>query len=85
MIAGRSVKWLHSIEVSDKESQHYVRIISQHTNQVRLPVSSFISGYVPQWLNDYILFDSVQDNKVLPTQVTAEEARSVKSWWYDPK
>lgn len=24
------------------------------------------------------------DNKVLPTQLTADAAREQKSWWYDP-
>lgn len=51
-IGGRMVKWLNRIEVSDRESQHYLHF----------------------W-----------DNKVLPTQVTADQARKEEHWWYDPK
>ncbi|KAG8718163.1 hypothetical protein FRC08_005817 [Ceratobasidium sp. 394] len=51
-IGGRSVKWLTRIEVSDRESQHYLHFF---------------------------------DNKVLPTQLSPEQAREEKKWWYDPK
>ncbi|KAH7313228.1 nitrate reductase [Rhizoctonia solani] len=51
-IGGRSVKWLNRIEVSDRESQHYLHFF---------------------------------DNKVLPTQLSPEQARDEKKWWYDPK
>ncbi|KAF8327132.1 uncharacterized protein EI90DRAFT_3225200 [Cantharellus anzutake] len=49
-IGGRSVKWLRSIVVSDKESQHHLHFF---------------------------------DNRILPTQVTAQQARDEKHWWYD--
>ncbi|RDB30807.1 Nitrate reductase [NADPH] [Hypsizygus marmoreus] len=51
-IGGRSVKWLHKIEVSDRESQHYLHA----------------------W-----------DNKLLPTEVSASQARAEAHWWYNPK
>ncbi|XP_044721403.1 oxidoreductase molybdopterin binding domain-containing protein [Hirsutella rhossiliensis] len=51
-IGGRMVKWLQSIEVSDRESQHHLHFF---------------------------------DNKLLPTEVTAEQARTEDKWWYDPK
>lgn len=51
-IGGRMVKWLQRIEVSDRESQHYLHFF---------------------------------DNKLLPTIVTADEARNEDKWWYDPK
>lgn len=51
-IGGRMVKWLERIEVSDRESQHYLHF---------------------------------HDNKVLPTEVTADQARNESHWWYDPK
>ena len=51
-IGGRMVKWLNRIEVSDKESQHYLHFM---------------------------------DNKVLPSQVTADQARKEMHWWYDEK
>ncbi|KAH7335973.1 nitrate reductase [Rhizoctonia solani] len=51
-IGGRSVKWLNRIEVSDRESQHYLHFF---------------------------------DNKVLPTQLSPEQARDEKKWWFDPK
>ncbi|KAH9947042.1 hypothetical protein B0H21DRAFT_856810 [Amylocystis lapponica] len=51
-IGGRSVKWLSNIEVSARESQHYLHFF---------------------------------DNRVLPTYVSPEQARSEKSWWYDPR
>ena len=51
-IGGRMVKWLQSIEVSDRESQHHLHFF---------------------------------DNKLLPTQVTPDQARSETKWWYDPK
>ena len=47
-IGGRMVKWLDRIEVSDKESQHFLHF---------------------------------RDNKVLPTQVTADQARTEEHWW----
>ncbi|KAL6851839.1 nitrate reductase [Trichoderma novae-zelandiae] len=51
-IGGRMVKWLQRIEVSDRESQHYLHFF---------------------------------DNKLLPTMVTADQARNEDKWWYDPK
>lgn len=51
-IGGRMVKWLNRIEISDKESQHYLHFM---------------------------------DNKVLPYQVTADQARKEMNWWYDEK
>ncbi|KAH7310613.1 hypothetical protein B0I35DRAFT_412101 [Stachybotrys elegans] len=51
-IGGRMVKWLNRIEVSDRESQHYLHFF---------------------------------DNKLLPTQLSADQARDEKKWWYDPK
>lgn len=51
-IGGRMVKWLQRIEVSDRESQHYLHFF---------------------------------DNKLLPTQLTADQARTEMKWWYDPK
>lgn len=51
-IGGRMVKWLHRIEVSDCESQHYLHFF---------------------------------DNKLLPTMVTPDQARSEDKWWFDPK
>lgn len=50
-IGGRSVKWLTSIELSDKESQHYLHF---------------------------------HDNKMLPTEVSPDQARAEKHWWYNP-
>ncbi|KAH0492035.1 hypothetical protein TgHK011_007002 [Trichoderma gracile] len=51
-IGGRMVKWLQRIEVSDRESQHYLHFF---------------------------------DNKLLPTMVTADQARNEDRWWYDPR
>ncbi|KAN0061888.1 Cytosolic Fe-S cluster assembly factor nar1 [Thecaphora frezii] len=51
-IGGRMVKWLNRIEVSDRESQHYLHFF---------------------------------DNKLLPTEVSADQARNEDKWWYDPK
>ncbi|CCM02700.1 uncharacterized protein FIBRA_04806 [Fibroporia radiculosa] len=50
-IGGRSVKWLKDIEISEKESSHYLHYF---------------------------------DNRVLPTQLSPEQARAEKHWWYDP-
>ncbi|KAH6603735.1 hypothetical protein Trco_008510 [Trichoderma cornu-damae] len=51
-IGGRMVKWLQRIEVSDRESQHYLHFF---------------------------------DNKLLPSMVTADQARNDVKWWFDPK
>lgn len=52
VVGGRSVKWLHKIEIADHQSTHHLHIY---------------------------------DNKVLPTQLSPEQARAETHWWYDPK
>ncbi|KAL4248390.1 Nitrate reductase [Abortiporus biennis] len=51
-IGGRMVKWLRRVELSAKESQHYLHFF---------------------------------DNRVLPMQLSPEQARAEKEWWYDPR
>ena len=76
-IGGRSVKWLKKIEISDNESQHYLHFWVRRSSSSLVSTSSLSA-------TDSVLF-LVQDNKVLPTTLTGEEAREQRDWWHDPK
>ncbi|CEH13315.1 nitrate reductase [Ceraceosorus bombacis] len=63
-----------------------------HGFPLRLIVPGQIGGRMVKWLNRIEVSDEESqhylhfwDNKVLPTQVTADQARSEEHWWKDPK
>lgn len=63
-----------------------------HGFPLRLVVPGQIGGRMVKWLNRIEISDRESqhhlhffDNKVLPTQVSADEARTENKWWYDPK
>ncbi|KXJ87251.1 nitrate reductase [Microdochium bolleyi] len=63
-----------------------------HGYPLRLVVPGQIGGRMVKWLNRIEVSDRESqhhlhffDNKLLPTQVTAEQARNEDKWWYDPK
>uniref|UniRef100_V5EXA5 Nitrate reductase [NADPH] n=2 Tax=Kalmanozyma brasiliensis (strain GHG001) TaxID=1365824 RepID=V5EXA5_KALBG len=63
-----------------------------HGFPLRLVVPGQIGGRMVKWLERIEVSDResqhhlhFHDNKVLPTEVTADQARSEMHWWYDPK
>ena len=63
-----------------------------HGYPLRLIVPGQIGGRMVKWLQRIEVSDRESqhhlhffDNKLLPTQVTADQARSETKWWYDPK
>ncbi len=63
-----------------------------HGYPLRLVVPGQIGGRMVKWLDRIEVSDResqhhlhFHDNKVLPTEVTADQARSEMHWWYDPK
>ncbi|KAH7035985.1 uncharacterized protein B0I36DRAFT_319500 [Microdochium trichocladiopsis] len=63
-----------------------------HGYPLRLVVPGQIGGRMVKWLNRIEVSDRESqhhlhffDNKLLPTQVTADQARNEDKWWYDPK
>ncbi|KAJ1324614.1 nitrate reductase (NAD(P)H) [Microdochium nivale] len=63
-----------------------------HGYPLRLVVPGQIGGRMVKWLNRIEVSDRESqhhlhffDNKLLPPQVTADQARSEDKWWYDPK
>nr|CAA47918.1 nitrate reductase (NADPH) [Ustilago maydis] len=63
-----------------------------HGYPLRLVVPGQISGRMVKWLERIEVSDResqhhlhFHDNQVLPTEVTADQARSEMHWWYDPK
>lgn len=63
-----------------------------HGFPLRLVVPGQIGGRMVKWLNRIEVSDQESqhylhfwDNKLLPTQVTADAARKEEHWWYDPK
>lgn len=63
-----------------------------HGYPLRLVVPGQIGGRMVKWLERIEVSEResqhhlhFHDNKVLPTEVTADQARSEMHWWYDPK
>ncbi|KAG0152472.1 hypothetical protein CROQUDRAFT_649896 [Cronartium quercuum f. sp. fusiforme G11] len=63
-----------------------------HGYPLRLVVPGQIGGRSVKWITKITVSEKESqhhlhfwDNKVLPTQLTAEQARNEKHWWYDPK
>ncbi|GAA6003716.1 uncharacterized protein JCM10292_000700 [Rhodotorula paludigena] len=63
-----------------------------HGFPLRLVVPGQIGGRSVKWLKRIEISDKESqhhlhfwDNKVLPTTLTAEQARNERDWWYDPK
>ncbi|KFA74390.1 hypothetical protein S40288_03965 [Stachybotrys chartarum IBT 40288] len=63
-----------------------------HGYPLRLVVPGQIGGRMVKWLNRIEVSDRESqhhlhffDNKLLPTQVSADQARNEDKWWYDPK
>ncbi|SPO25657.1 probable nitrate reductase [Ustilago trichophora] len=63
-----------------------------HGYPLRLVVPGQIGGRMVKWLERIEVSDResqhhlhFHDNKLLPTEVTADQARSEMHWWYDPK
>ncbi|GAA5820479.1 hypothetical protein JCM3770_005542 [Rhodotorula araucariae] len=63
-----------------------------HGFPLRLVVPGQIGGRSVKWLKRIEVSDTESqhhlhfwDNKVLPTTLTGEQARSEREWWYDPK
>lgn len=63
-----------------------------HGFPLRLVVPGQIGGRMVKWLNRIEVSHKESqhhlhfwDNKLLPTQVTADQARKEEHWWYDPK
>ena len=63
-----------------------------HGYPLRLVVPGQIGGRMVKWLDRIEVSDEesqhylhFMDNKVLPTQVTADQARQEMHWWYDEK
>lgn len=63
-----------------------------HGYPLRLVVPGQIGGRMVKWLERIEVSDResqhhlhFHDNKVLPTEVTADQSRSEMHWWYDPK
>ena len=63
------LQWLKRIEVSAVESQHHLHYFGEYHP---LPITDIVS-------NEKV------DNKVLPMQLTPEQAREEREWWFDPK
>ncbi|KAJ3504171.1 hypothetical protein NLJ89_g8077 [Agrocybe chaxingu] len=68
------------------------RLEPDHGFPLRLVVPSQIGGRSVKWLARIELSPiesqhhlHFHDNKVLPTTLTAEQARAEKHWWYDPR
>lgn len=67
-------------------------LLPDHGFPLRLVVPGQIGGRMVKWLNRIEISDCESqhhlhffDNKLLPTQVSADQARSENKWWYDPK
>ncbi|UZJ56568.1 hypothetical protein CBS101457_005888 [Exobasidium rhododendri] len=65
---------------------------ADHGFPLRLVVPGQIGGRMVKWLNRIEVSENESqhylhfwDNKVLPTQVTADQARQEQHWWYDEK
>ncbi|SPO35721.1 probable Nitrate reductase [NADPH] [Pseudozyma flocculosa] len=63
-----------------------------HGYPLRLVVPGQIGGRMVKWLNRIEVSDRESqhhlhffDNKLLPTEVSADQARNEDKWWYDPK
>ncbi|KAJ1309428.1 hypothetical protein OPQ81_006204 [Rhizoctonia solani] len=63
-----------------------------HGFPLRVVIPGQIGGRSVKWLNRIEVSDQESqhhlhffDNKVLPTQLSPEQARDEKKWWYDPK
>ncbi|PWZ01233.1 putative nitrate reductase [Testicularia cyperi] len=63
-----------------------------HGYPLRLVVPGQIGGRMVKWLQRIEVSEResqhhlhFHDNKVLPTEVTADQARNESHWWYDPK
>ncbi|GAB1518037.1 Cytosolic Fe-S cluster assembly factor nar1 [Rhizoctonia solani] len=63
-----------------------------HGFPLRVVVPGQIGGRSVKWLNRIEVSEEESqhylhffDNKVLPTQLSPEQARDEKKWWYDPK
>ncbi|KAG8725079.1 hypothetical protein FRC09_009045 [Ceratobasidium sp. 395] len=63
-----------------------------HGFPLRVVIPGQIGGRSVKWLNRIEVIDQSSqhhlhffDNKVLPTQLSPEQAREEKKWWYDPK
>lgn len=63
-----------------------------HGYPLRLVVPGQIGGRMVKWLQRIEVSDRESqhhlhffDNKLLPTEVTADQARTEDKWWYDPK
>ncbi|QRW14245.1 nitrate reductase [Ceratobasidium sp. AG-Ba] len=63
-----------------------------HGFPLRVVIPGQIGGRSVKWLNRIEVSDRESqhhlhffDNKVLPTQLSPEQARDEKKWWYDPK
>lgn len=63
-----------------------------HGFPLRVVIPGQIGGRSVKWLNRIEVSDLESqhhlhffDNKVLPTQLSPEQARDEKKWWYDPK
>ncbi|KDN52555.1 hypothetical protein K437DRAFT_292999 [Tilletiaria anomala UBC 951] len=63
-----------------------------HGFPLRLVVPGQIGGRMVKWLNRVEVSDKecqhhlhFQDNKVLPAEVTTDQARTEDHWWYNPK
>ncbi|QRV99692.1 nitrate reductase [Ceratobasidium sp. AG-Ba] len=63
-----------------------------HGFPLRVVIPGQIGGRSVKWLNRIEVSDRESqhhlhffDNKVLPTQLSPEQARDEKQWWYDPK
>lgn len=67
-------------------------LMPDHGYPLRLIVPGQIGGRMVKWLTRIEVSDTESqhhlhffDNKMLPTQVSADQARLEKKWWYDPK
>ena len=63
-----------------------------HGYPLRLVVPGQIGGRMVKWLNRIEISDRESqhhlhffDNKLLPTELSADQARNETKWWYDPK
>lgn len=67
-------------------------LLPDHGYPLRLVVPGQIGGRMVKWLQRIEVSDRESqhhlhffDNKLLPTTVTADQARKEDKWWYDPK
>ncbi|CAE6437488.1 unnamed protein product [Rhizoctonia solani] len=73
-------------------SMNGLPLTPDHGFPLRVVIPGQIGGRSVKWLNRIEVSDQESqhylhffDNKVLPTQLSPEQARDEKKWWYDPK